>query len=162
LGTIMVAAVLTNLFVAHRRETSTLNSEERSFFAVCVLVIAYHLVLFFYIPVRIEYLLPLLMGVAGILVVQNASSVLMVGLIIAELSYWFVSIDLLKIEYKNQYPCDAIVALSATLKPHLTPGILIPDLTNNTNELLCLPRFLLEPPANMKDRLPKPMVRGPG
>ena len=148
--------------MARRRESHILNSGDGTFFTVCVLVIVYHLILFFYIPVRIEYLLPLLMGVAGIFVVRNVSSVLMIGLIIAELSYWFVSIDLLKIEYKNNDPCAAIIALSATLKPHLTPGVLVPALTNNTNELLCMPRFLLEPPANIKDRLPKPMVREPG
>jgi hypothetical protein len=162
LGTIIVAAIFVNLFVARRREANILTSADGTFFMICVLVIAYHLVLFFYIPVRIEYLLPLLMGVAGIFVVRNVSSVLMVGLIIAELSYWFVNIDLLKIEHENDNPCAAVIALSATLEPHLTPGLLVPALTNNTNEQLCMPQFLLERPANIWDRLPKPMVRGPG
>ena len=86
----------------------------------------------------------------------------MIGLIIVELSYWFVGIDLLNIEHKNDNPCAAVIALSATFEPHLTPGVLVPALTNTTNEKLCMPPFLLEPPSNLRDRLPKPMVRVPG
>jgi hypothetical protein len=162
LGTMVVAAILATLFLARRLDSHIVNSDEGTFLATCVLVIVYHLILFFYIPVRVEYLLPLLIGVAGIFVVKNASAVLMVVVIIAELSYWFVSIDLLRIEHQNDNPCAAVIALSARFEPHLARGVLVPALTNNTNELLCMPQILLERPANIKERLPKPMVREGG
>ena len=52
LATIVVATIFGHLLVARRREPHILNPEESIFFAVCVLVIVYHLILFFYIPVK--------------------------------------------------------------------------------------------------------------
>lgn len=161
IGTIMVAVIAVSMFVDDRHNSSLLPLKENTFLKVCVLVIAYHLILFLYIPVRIEYLLPVLIAAAGIFTVKNVPSVLTAGLIIAELSYWFVSVDLLKIEHKFNDPCDAVVAVNATFAPHLNQGVLVRALTGNTNELLCLPQNLIERPANINERLPKPIVREP-
>lgn len=136
--------------------SGALSSRIDIFNKICLFVIAFHIALFFYIPARLEYLLPVLIGVAGLCLTRDAPKVLLVALIAVEVLYWFVSVAILRIEHKYRDPCAEVQAVSARLEPHLAAGVLLPRLLHETNELRCLPKLLIEKPADIHDRLPSP------
>jgi len=136
-----------------------IHDNKMIFYKICLIIIIFHLFLFLYIPVRIEYLIPVLLAIAGMLIVRNVHNALLLGIIISEVSYWFVSVDLLEVRHVNSDPCAAVVAAEASFKPHLGQGLLVGELTGKTNELLCLPKILLEQPVEVRDRLPVPAPR---
>ena len=130
----------------------------RVFFWICVATILYHAVLFFYIPIRIEYLLPSLVGVAGLLVACRAPLVVMAALAILQMVYWFVSIDLIDVDHRYADPCAAVQAVAARVSPHLAEGVLLPRFRGDTIEATCMPSRLIERPATIHDRLPRPQA----
>ncbi len=137
----------------------SVRADKLIFYKVCVGFIIFHLLLFLYIPVRIEYLIPVLLAFAGIFIARDVHNAVLLALVIAEVSYWFVSIDLLEVRHMNADPCAAVVAVEASFKPHLGQGVLVDELTGKTSELLCLPKLLLEQPVDIRDRLPVPARR---
>ena len=54
--------------------------------------------LFLYIPARVQYLMPAMLGFAALCAVWRVQRVALLGLALAQFSYWFVSIDLLQID----------------------------------------------------------------
>ena len=139
------------------KASGAVSSRVDIFSKICLFVIVYHIALFFYIPARIEYLLPVLIAVAGLCLTQDAPKFLLMTLIAAEVLYWFVSIDILRIDHKYADPCAAVQAVGARIEPHLVAGVLLPRLLHETNELRCLPKLLIETPADIHDRLPRPV-----
>jgi hypothetical protein len=105
-------------------------------------------------------LLPVLPAVAGLFLTGVNSNVFLVVLSVAQISYWFISIDVLKIDYEYNEPCGVgVLAVGAKIEPHLAPGILLPRLMQQTDEASCA-NFLLDKPANIHDRLPLPQRGG--
>lgn len=132
------------------------NASARVFVWICIATILYHAVLFFYIPIRIEYLLPSLIGVAGLLVACRASTAVMAGLAALQVLSWFVSIDLIDVDHRYADPCAAVQAVAARFSPHLAAGVLLPRFRHDTIEATCMPVRLIERPADVHDRLPRP------
>lgn len=130
----------------------------RVFTWICVATILYHAILFFYIPIRIEYLLPSLIGVAGLLVACRAPTAVRAGLALLQVATWFVSIDLIDVDHRYADPCAAVQAVSARFSPHLAEGVLLPRFRGDTIEAICMPVRLIERPANVHDRLPRPQA----
>jgi hypothetical protein len=130
---------------------------------ICYAIVLYHAGLFFYIPVRIEYLFPILCAFAVLFAINQASKKLLTMLCITQVIYWIVSIDLLKIEHRSNDACAAVQAVDAKLSPHIVAGVLRPKLLHETNESRCL--HLLASPTEIHERLPRPIVssrRDPG
>lgn len=157
LGSLVFALLLVFNFRS-RVDTADPGSSDttRRFIRLSGAFIIFHLALFLYIPVRIEYLIPLLLALSGFFVVRNVSNVLLIALIVAEISYWFVSIDLIEVAHRYQDPCAPVIAIEAEIKPHIGHGILEPELSRRTNEMLCLQKYLLQPPLHIQDPLPIP------
>lgn len=128
----------------------------RTFVWICVAAILYHAILFFYIPIRIEYLIPTLIAVAGLLVACRAPTAVMAGLAAVQVLYWFVSIDLIDVDHRYADPCAAVQAVAARFSPHLAEGVLLPRFRHDTIEATCMPIRLIERPADVHDRLPRP------
>jgi len=139
-----------------RKSPGTALTWSRGFDYACLGVIGFHVALFLYIPVRIEYLLPVVIAVAGLLLRRSVPRVVLVALVAAELSYWFISVDLLRVEHRYRDPCAPVQAVGAVLEPHVVPGVLLPRLLHQTDEGRCLPQFLLVKPLDIHDRLPRP------
>ena len=128
----------------------------RVFVSICIATIVAHALLFFYIPIRIEYLLPSLIGVAGLLIACRASTAVMAGLMVLQVLYWFVSIDLIDVDHRYADPCAAVQAVAARFSPHFTEGVLLPRFRQDTIEATCMPVRLIARPADVHDRLPRP------
>jgi hypothetical protein len=156
LGTLVLVVVL-GILVAERVKTrGGIVGYKMAFYKSSVALIVFHLVLFLYIPVRIEYLLPVLIALSGVLLVRSAPNYLFIALIIAEGFYWFVNVDVLEVRHASKDPCAPVQAVGAQFHPHMSQGVLVGELTGRTNELMCLPQGLLSRPADIRDRLPVP------
>jgi hypothetical protein len=160
LGTLVLLYALLQVLrptpTAQVARADTQMRADRIFDFLCLGVIAYHALLFLYIPVRIEYLLPVLPACAALLLRPRVSHLVLWALLAAELSYWFVSLDLLRIQHRSQDPCAAVQAVGAVFDPHLGPGVLLPRLRHETDELRCLPAVLILKPGDIHDPLPRP------
>lgn len=122
----------------------------------CLAAILFNLVMFLYIPVRIQYLMPVLFAVAGLLLLGRTQPWLLSLIVVAELSYWFISIDVLEVKHRYSDPCMAVQALEARFAPHIAPGITLGEITGETKEILCFPGGLVKAPLHISDRLPTP------
>lgn len=159
LGTGLVVAYLGAQglrFVRSRGPASPPDRPRQVFVWICVAAILYHAVLFFYIPIRIEYLIPTLIAVAGLLVACRASTAMMAGLAALQVITWFVSIELIEVDHRYADPCAAVQAVAARFSPHLAEGVLWPRFRHDTIEATCMPIRLVERPADVHDRLPRP------
>jgi hypothetical protein len=157
LGTVIVWASVSYPFTRVNNDKRKLVGVERTYYRICLALAAFHLLLFLYIPVRVEYLLPILLAMAGVFVVTDVPRTLLVALILAEGLYWFSSIDLLEVRRTESAACAAIHGVGARFAPHVSQGVLVGELTGQTDELLCLPKGLLQQPKNIRDRLPVPV-----
>ncbi len=156
LGTVAVAAAL---FLSRRRLFARRDDLRGSSILLwaSIATIAFHLLLFLYIPVRIQYLLPVLFAVAGLLLLGQVKLWVMSLIIAAQLSYCFVSFEVLDIQRRPfSQPCAPIEALGAEIRPHAVPGVLVGEATGETNELLCYPKRLKKQPDRITDPLPVP------
>jgi hypothetical protein len=156
LGTAVVGTIGALLVVRAINGEHRLSRAENTFERACLAFIVFHLLLFLYIPVRVEYLFPVLIAMAGIFLVRRVPSTLLIVLIIAEGSYWFFSIDLLQLQRVDHAPCEPIHGVGAQFKPHISQGVLVGELTGKTDELRCFPKGLLQSPQDIRDRLPVP------
>ena len=153
----MIIAIILGLLCTKGAELrSKLIGYRRGFYRICVAIIVFHLLLFFYIPVRIEYLLPVILALAGVFLVCTVPQYLMIALIVVEGSYWFISIELLEVQHTTEAPCAPVQAVAAHFSPHVSQGVLVGELSGKTDELECLPQLLLKQPANIRDKLPVP------
>ena len=154
-GTLVVVAILINQLF-HRNKAGQAVGEASKFEFTIYIIIIFHLILFLYIPVRIEYLLPLLLCFAALCVIWKVNNVALIILACLEVSYWFVNVDLLRIQYASNDPCAAVVALGAGFQPHRTEGVLIRNIEGKTNEY-CYSNSLIIQPKILSDPLPPPI-----
>ena len=160
LGSLVVAFIVAGFVLTSMRGAPDEGrGARRQFLYLCIGVIVFHLLLFFYLPVRIEYLIPAVIAFSGLMIYYKTSQWLMMALIVAELSYAFVSVEVLRIDHLNSAPCAPVVPTAVKFAPHFAPGVIWNELTGTTNEVACLPRMLLEPSETLGDRLPKPARR---
>lgn len=133
------------------------DAPERARFTAlaCGLAIIYALALFFYIPVRVEYLLPALVAMAGLFVAARAPYALLLALAAVEFGGWFVTLEPLRIVYTGDR-CQGVIAVAATLSPHVASGPLAGPLRGETGETICWPQTLLAQPRRLSDPLPRP------
>ncbi|HET8937986.1 MAG TPA: hypothetical protein VFN67_31295 [Polyangiales bacterium] len=155
-GALVIAGVIGWHFSRPTQDRIKLSVSERRLVAAAVGVIAFHLLLFLYIPARVQYLMPAMLGFAALCAVWRVQRVALLGLALAQFSYWFVSIDLLQIDHATNDPCAGVRATNAQLAPHLGPGILAPMWNNHGSDetLPCFRAMLLHPPSRIHDKLP--------
>jgi hypothetical protein len=156
LGTAIVGTIAGLVIVRALNGKYHLSRAEITFERACLAFIAFHLFLFLYIPVRVEYLFPVLIAMTGVFLIRSVPSILLIALIVAEGSYWFFSIDVLQLQRVDHAPCEAIHGVGAQFKPHISEGVLVAELTGKTDELRCYPKGLLRAPEDIRDRLPVP------
>jgi hypothetical protein len=159
IGTV-VAAVVVALQLRQRRrseaEGRALTTVERRVAYAALSLIAFHLLLFLYIPARVQYLMPAMLGFAALCAVWRVHRVALLSLAIAQCSYWFVSVDLLAIDHATNDPCSGVRATQARLSPHLGTGVLAPLWAGeSTHESLpCFRATLLQAPSEIHEPLP--------
>lgn len=136
------------------------SSCERRVLVAATALIAFHIALFFYIPARVQYLLPALLGFAALCAVWRVPRSVLLGLALAQFSYWFVSFDLLQVQYASHDPCSGVHATHARLAPHLGPGVLAPlwHAEASAERMPCFRDMLLQAPDEIHEPLPPPFA----
>jgi hypothetical protein len=150
------AAAVAAIVAWHMRHRTVRSDSERKLIAAALTVIVFHLLLFLYIPARVQYLMPAMLGFAALCAVWRVHRVALLGLAVAQCCYWFVSIDVLQIDHAANNPCDGVKATHAQLSPHLGPGVLSPLWRDGATDesLPCFREMLLEAPAEIHAPLP--------
>lgn len=156
IGALIIAGVVGWHLLRAKQDPVERSPSERRVIAAAVSIIAFHLLLFLYIPARVQYLLPAMLGFAALCAVWRVQRVALLGLALAQFSYWFVSIDLLQIDHETNDPCAGVRATNAQLAPHLGPGVLAPLWSNHGSDetLPCFRATLLQAPTRIRDKLP--------
>lgn len=122
--------------------------------AAALLVIAWTLALFLYIPVRAEYLIPVLPAVAVLFVAGGVDRRWIAAVIVLELVGWLVVVDVIDARHRFTDPCAPVQATGARIAPHIAPGPLWEPLNGRTNEVRCLAPMLRDRYRDVGDRLP--------
>lgn len=152
------AAIVTGIVLWRLRAAKTAQESiaERRLVAAALTLIALHLLLFLYIPARVQYLLPAMFGFAALCAVWRVHRTALLGLAVAQCCYWFVSVDLLQIDHASNSPCYGVKATQAQLAPHFGPGVLSPLWRGGETDenLPCFRDTLLQPPAEIHAPLP--------
>lgn len=157
LGTSVVIAALA-YYRDRRRRAGMRFTQEQALAAACAwFVILFHLGLFLWIPVRVSYLLPVLIAAAAMFVLYQVDYRILLGICVLEIGLWFVRIDPLKIRHESQAPCAAVKAIGAEFSPHLARGRLLPLFEGDMPWAACGRAFLRIAPKTPVSPLPPPL-----
>lgn len=140
-------------FSAMRKRIS-LDARSRFVEGCAVGVIAFHLLLFLWIPVLVAYLLPVLLAVAALFVTYRLDRRALVAVALLEVLTWFVRIEPLAIRHETDLPCRPVNAVAAVLHPHLAEGWLLERLDDKPFKNSCWMSALLIVPSNPYVPLP--------
>lgn len=133
IGSACVVAVLAHgVWVWRRGRVEGLEQDGiRHLLWMCGAVILYTQCIFFGLPARIVYLLPILASLAVILAVLVRRPAVWAVLIGAEFLIWWVQPDIVRISYAEagsaDCPVGATIPTGMTLVPHIRTGVIIQE-----------------------------------
>jgi hypothetical protein len=112
------------------------------------------LALFLWIPLRAEYLIPVLPAAAVLFIAFNDRKAMML-LAVLEAVSWFVVISPLTIQHRSgELLCDPMVTSGATFNLHLSEGIFLGPLLGREVNTPCNMRVLRLRPSDLPRPLP--------
>lgn len=133
-GSACIIAVLAQSVWAWRRSRAEGLERDgiRSLLVVCGTVILYTQCIFFGLPARVVYLLPMLVGLAAILAVLVRRPTVWAVLIAAEFLIWWGQPDIVRISYAEtgsaDCPVGATIPTGMTLVPHIRTGVIVQEI----------------------------------
>jgi len=147
-------------YVIRQRQNAVDLTRREKVLAICSLaVVGFHLLLFLWIPVRVSYLLPVLLAVAAIFVVYRVDFRILLAISLLEVILWFIRIEPLSIRHMSELPCQPVKAVGARFSPHLAPGRLLEALEGRSVNASCDLAVLRIVPADPMGALPPPFLR---
>lgn len=136
-----------------RPRGATPDGASRRLLILCALLVAFHLALFFYIPVDVCYLIPAMAFLVVGLSILNLKRTL-VGLCLGQLAALVVVLDPLAVSHQETGACGPVIGTGAHIHPHLAPGYLPEDQETRARLNACNYALLKKAPANLHGRLP--------
>jgi hypothetical protein len=151
----MLVVLSTGLFLVFcNRLVLTRNLKHRPAI-FCLLIIGYHLLLFVRLPIEVSYLLPCVPAVMILLIYCGAEPRHFILIIAAQIAYWFVAIDPVKIIHADTGACGPVIATDTRIDPHLAPGVLVAAARDTVKLEPCNRRLLL--PNSVLSSTPLPL-----
>jgi len=156
-GTTVVIGAVAWYEMRRRKKAIDLTRRQRVLVICSFAVIAFHLLLFLWIPVRVSYLLPVLLAVAAIFVVYRVDYRNLLAISLLEVLLCFIRIEPLSIQHESELPCQAVKAVGARFSPHLAPGRLLEALEGRSVNASCNLAVLRIVPSDPMGALPPPL-----
>jgi hypothetical protein len=128
-ATLTIAVLVVGFLVAAVRGRARTELWRRPETLLAAGLAAVNLAVFLRYPLSVSYLIPLVFTLPFLLAALKAPPGALALVAVLQVSYWFVSPDLLKITHLHpEGPGRPVIATGARLSPHLEPGVIRADL----------------------------------